>query len=148
MRNTRNLALNAVVAALYAGVAVWLPSTAFANLRLTTALYVLAVWNPMLILGLALGNALAGIPNGPIDVVMGGIVGALTAWTAWKLGEKWGWVAVLLVPTFAVPLWLSWLFHVPYWVTVVVLVQGQAVSAVLGWAILKSKWIRRMVDGR
>lgn len=143
----RNIAKNAIVAALYAGIALWLPSTAFANLRLTTALYVLAAWNPVLIPGLAIGNALAGLPNGFIDVLMGGVVGVVTAWSAWRLGERWAWLAVLVVPTLLVPIWLSWLFHVPYWVTVVALLQGQVPSAVLGWVLLKVKALKRLAQG-
>lgn len=143
----RNIAKNAIVAALYAGIALWLPSTAFANLRLTTALYVLAAWNPVLIPGLAIGNALAGLPNGFIDVLMGGVVGVVTAWSAWRLGERWAWLAVLAVPTLMVPLWLSWLFQVPYWVTVVALLQGQVPSAVLGWMLLKVKALKRLAQG-
>lgn len=142
----RNIAKNAIVAALYAGIALWLPSTAFANLRLTTALYVLAAWNPVLIPGLAIGNALAGLPNGFIDVVMGGAVGIVTAWVAWRLGERWAWLAVLVVPTLLVPFWLSWLFRVPYWVTVLVLLQGQTASALLGWVLLRIKALRRWVQ--
>lgn len=141
----RNIAKNAIVAALYAGIALWLPSTAFANLRLTTALYVLAAWNPALIPGLAIGNALAGLPNGFIDVLMGGVVGVVTAWSAWRLGERWAWLAVLVVPTLLVPLWLSWLFHAPYWLTAAALLQGQAVSALLGWVILRTKAIKHLV---
>lgn len=141
----RNIAKNAIVAALYAGIALWLPSTAFANLRLTTALYVLAAWNPVLIPGLAIGNALAGLPNGFIDVLMGGVVGVVTAWSAWRLGERWAWLAVLVVPTLLVPLWLSWLFHAPYWLTAAALLQGQAVSALLGWVILRTKAIKHLV---
>lgn len=141
----RNIAKNAIVAALYAGIALWLPSTAFANLRLTTALYVLAAWNPVLIPGLAIGNALAGLPNGFIDVLMGGVVGVVTAWSAWRLGERWAWLAVLVVPTLLVPSWLSWLFHVPYWMAVVALLQGQVPSAALGWVLLRGQAIKRFV---
>ena len=144
----RNFARNAMIAALYAVTAWFLPATAFANLRLSTALYVLAAWNPALIPGLAIGNLLAGIPQGPLDMLMGGAVGLLTAWTASRLGPKWAPLAVLLIPTVVVPLWLGWLYHVPYIATVPALAEGQTASAALGWALLRVPQLRRMVEDR
>lgn len=144
----KTLTLNALVAALYAGIALWLPATALANYRLTTALYILAAWNPSLIPGLAIGNALAGIPQGPLDVALGLLVGLLTAWACAKLGPRWAPLAVLLVPTVLVPLWLGWLFHVPYLAVVPVLAWGQFWSALLGWVLLRSKTIETLVRGK
>lgn len=141
----RNIALNATIAALYAGIALVLPATALANYRLTTAMYVLAALNPTLIPGLAFGNALAGILQGPVDVAMGAAVGLITAWACSKLGPRWAPLAVLIVPTFLVPLWLGWIYQVPYLVVLPVLAQGQALSALLGWMLLRSTNIRNLI---
>lgn len=133
---SRLLAANAILAALYAAIAVILPATAFANYRLTTALYALAAFNPRLIPGLALGNGLAGIPQGPLDIVLGGLVGLLTSWLCSRLHPWVAPIAVLVVPTLVVPLWLSVLFSVPYKAVVPVLLTGQVLSALLAWVVI------------
>lgn len=133
---SRLVATNAILAAVYAAIALVLPATAFANYRLTTALYTLAAFNPRLIPGLALGNALAGIPQGPLDIALGGVVGLLTAWLCSRLRPWAAPVAVLVIPTLVVPLWLSVLFSVPYKAVVPVLLTGQALSALLAWVVI------------
>lgn len=145
-------ALNAIVAALYAAIALALPATAFANYRLATALYVLSAWNPALIPGLAIGNALAGLPQGPLDMLLGGVVGVLTAGACalagrTRRGSFLAPLAVLIVPTLVVPLWLGALYKVPYGAVLPVLFVGQALSAGLGAALLQVKQIRRLMKG-
>lgn len=135
--NTRNLVRNAVLAGLYAAVSLVLPATALANYRLTTALYVLAAIDPALIPGLAIGNAIAGIPQGPLDVILGFVVGALTSAVCAYTGRRWAPLAVLVIPTVIVPIWLGWLYHVPYLAVLPVLAWGQAWSALLGWLLLR-----------
>ena len=132
----RLLAANAILAAVYAAIALVLPATAFANYRLATALYTLAPFNPKLIPGLALGNALAGIPQGPVDVVLGGVVGLLTSWLCSRLTPWAAPLAVLIVPTSIVPLWLGVLFSVPYKAVLPILLLGQVLSAVLAWVVI------------
>jgi uncharacterized membrane protein len=141
---TKTLTKNAVLAALYAAIALLLPATPFANYRLTTALYVLAAWNPNLIPGLAIGNALAGLPQGPLDMLLGAGVGLLTSWACSKAG-KCSPLAVLIIPTLLVPLWLGWLYGVPYGAVVPVLATGQAASAALGWLLMRSRILKRLV---
>lgn len=138
----RMLTKNAAVAAAYVTIALMLPATALANYRLATGLYVLAAWSPGLIPGLALGNALAGFPQGPVDVLMGGLVGIITAWACSKLG-KLAPLAVLAIPTLLVPLWLGWMFGAPYGLTALVLLKGQAVGAALGWGLMQLPVLRR-----
>lgn len=132
----RWLASNAILAAVYATLALSLPATAFANYRLPTALYSLAAFNPQLIPGLALGNALAGLPQGPLDILLGGVVGLLTSWFCSRMTPWMSPLAILIVPTLVVPLWLVVLFAVPYQAVLPVLVRGQAASALLAWAVV------------
>jgi hypothetical protein len=141
------LTLNAVIAAVYFAVATLTPATAFLNLRISTALYVFAAWNPLLIPGLAAGNALAGAPQGWLDVLLGGVVGLLTASACALLGKRWAWVAVAVVPTLVVPLWLGYLFGVPYMAVVPALAIGQTISAVAAWALLRVNVLERLVKG-
>jgi uncharacterized membrane protein len=127
---------NAIVAALYASIALVLPATAVANYRLTTALYVLASFDRRLVLGLAVGNALAGIPQGPVDIGLGFAIGLLTAGTCAFLPRWLTPLAVLALPTIFVPIWLSLLFHAPYLTVLPVVATGQALSAVLAWILV------------
>ncbi len=132
----RSLAANALVAGVYATIALILPATAFANYRLATALYALAAFDRTLIAGLALGNALAGIPQGPVDIVLGGVVGLLTAWACYRLRPTLAPLAVFVVPTVLVPLWLGVLFSIPYRAVVPVVALGQVLSAFLAWIVV------------
>lgn len=127
---------NAIVAALYASIALVLPATAVANYRLATALYVLAAFDRRLILGLAAGNALAGIPQGPVDVGLGFGIGALTAGICAAVPVWVAPLAVLVLPTLFVPLWLALLFHLPYTAVLPVVATGQALSAALAWIVV------------
>jgi uncharacterized membrane protein len=127
---------NAIVAALYASLALVLPATAVANYRLTTALYVLAAFDRRLIPGLAVGNALAGIPQGPVDIGLGFAIGVVTAGACALLPVAVAPLAVFVLPTVCVPLWLALLFHVPYRAVLPVVAMGQAVSAALAWVVV------------
>jgi uncharacterized membrane protein len=127
---------NAIVAAVYAAIALALPATAVANYRLTTALYVLASFDRRLIVGLALGNALAGIPQGPVDIGLGFGIGVLTAGACAFVPRVLTPLAVFVLPTVFVPLWLSLLFHAPYRVVLPVVATGQALSAILAWILV------------
>jgi uncharacterized membrane protein len=130
------LVTNALVAGVYVAIALILPATAFANYRLATALYVLAAFDWRLIPGLALGNALAGIPQGPIDIIFGGMIGVLTAWACSRLHPLQAPIAVLVLPTILVPIWLSIIFGVPYKAVVPVVGLGQLLSALLAWVVV------------
>ncbi len=127
---------NAIVAALYASIALVLPATAVANYRLTTALYVLATFDRQLIPGLAVGNSLAGIPQGPVDIIGGFVIGLITAGACALLPALATPVAVLALPTIFVPIWLSLLSHTPYLAVLPVVATGQALSAVLAWIVV------------
>src|SRR2546427_9095814 len=133
---TRWLASNALLAAVYAAVALVLPATAFANYRLTTALYALAAFNSRLIPGLALGNALAGIPQGPLDIALGGVIGLVTSWACSRVSPWASPIAILIVPTLVVPLWLGLLFSGPCAAVGPVVFVGQATRALLAWVLV------------
>ncbi len=136
MARSSFVAQNAIVAAVYASIALVLPATAVANYRLATALYVLAAFDRRLILGLAVGNAVAGIPQGPVDIGLGFAIGALTAGTCAFLPVPITPLAVLVLPTIFVPVWLSLLFHAPYLAVLPVVATGQALSAALAWIVV------------
>ena len=143
--STRNLAANALAAALYVVVTSvwgWAATGPALNIRLATALYVLPAGDPALLLGPALGNGLSTLITGGhlLDAGLGVIVGLLSGWAAGLLARKWtvaaSPLAVLLVPTATVPLWVAWLYHAPLNVTFGSVAAGQALSAAAAWIIV------------
>ncbi len=142
----RKIALSALVIALY--VAVMALSAGFAfgqyQVRVATSLYALAGIFPFLVvpLGFAnfLSNALLG-GLGPLDMIGGVTVGLLTAGAIAlarrsRLAPLAAFAAITLIPGLGVPVWLSYLLHLPYWVLAASLLVGQAIAGALGAVLL------------
>lgn len=93
----KDLALSAVVAALYAGLTLALPgpSFGFTQLRVAEALTVLPFLFPATAPGLAMGCLVANLisPYGVLDMVCGTFATAIAAWLT-KCCPKW-WLAPL-----------------------------------------------------
>lgn len=141
----RQIARNALIAAIYVTFTyLWgsVATGATLNIRLATALYVLPALDPALLWGPALGNAVSTLVTGghPLDALLGVVVGLLAGGAAVWLGRKvslWASpLAVLVVPTLIVPLWLSVLAHVPLLVVMGSLALGQALSAIAAWVLV------------
>jgi len=151
----RKLTLSALTIALY--VALMAASAGFAfgqyQVRIATSLYALAGMFPFLVvpLGFAnfLSNALLG-GLGPLDMIGGVAVGLLTAGVIAhchrsRLAPLAAFAAITLIPGLGVPVWLSWLLHVPYWVLAASLLVGQAIAGIFG-ALLLAALKRRFSD--
>jgi uncharacterized membrane protein len=143
---TKKLTISALTIALYAAVMMGTRAFAFGQyqVRIATALYALAGIYPFLVvpLGLAnfLSNALMG-GLGPLDMIGGVTVGLLTAGViAAARNSRWyavaAFLAITLIPGLGVPVWLSWILHIPYWTLVPSLLVGQAVSGLCGALLL------------
>ena len=133
--DSRDVALTAVLAALYAAYVFYFSVTSFyvLQIRVVDALLPLSVvFGPPAIAGVALGvfvGNLLGSPFGPIDVVGGTIANLVAATLAWQIGRRrfrgsWmlaitvevvsvtvivGSYLVLLTSSPQVPLWVGWL---------------------------------------
>lgn len=140
----RNLVRNALIAAIYVAFTSlwgWAATGPTVNIRLATSLYALAAFDPALIWGPALGNGLSTLLSGtPIDAALGVLVGLLAGYVAWMLGRwlgKWAApLAVAVVPTLFVPLWLSVLYHAPLFTTYSAVGLGQCLSAIAAWLVV------------
>ena len=146
---TRKLTISALVVALYVVVMTTTRSFAFGQyqVRVATSLYALSGIFPFLVLPLGfanfLSNALMG-GLGPLDMVGGILVGLLTS------SPRAPWIAaaaITLIPGLGVPLWLSYLLHLPYFVLAASLLIGQAVAGVFGGLLLAALQKRLAADG-
>jgi len=142
LSTTQKLTLSALVMALYVAVMFFTQSFAFGQyqVRIATAIYALAAIYPFLIIPLALANLLSNLVMGglgPLDMIGGFCVGLLTT-TLIVLVKKNDLpnlliaVIITLIPGLGVPIWLSYLLHVPYGVLAFSLVVGQVVPGIVG----------------
>jgi len=141
------LAMSGLVIALYVTVMYVTQNFAFGQfqIRIATALYSLSYLYPFLVLPLAFSNFLSNTLMGGLgilDMVGGLVVGLLTSgsillirklnWNVWLTA-----LPILLFPGLLVPLWLSYLLHIPYFVLAPSVLIGQSVPAVVGALLLK-----------
>ena len=142
----RKLTISALVVALYVVVMTTTRSFAFGQyqVRVATSLYALSGIFPFVVLPLGfanfLSNALMG-GLGPLDMIGGILVGLRTsgAVAAFRRSPRAPWIAaaaITLIPGLGVPLWLSYLLHLPYFVLAASLLVGQAVAGVFGGLLL------------
>lgn len=141
-KKTRKLTISAMVIALYLVVLYITQSFSFGayQIRIATSFYALAYIHPFLILPLGVANLIANMLFGGLgilDMIGGALVGIVATSLIYGV-RKYGlsiWYIALpiwLVPSLAVPLWLSYLLHLPYTVLVVNLLVGQAIPAIVG----------------
>ncbi len=141
-KQTRKLTISAMVIALYLVVLYVTQSFSFGayQIRIATSFYALAYIHPFLILPLGAANLIANALFGGLgilDMFGGALVGIVSAALIYGV-KKYNlnpWFIALpiwLVPSLAVPVWLSYLLQLPYSVLVVNLLVGQAVPAIVG----------------
>ena len=136
MRLSQRLAQSALVIALYVVLTAINPASSGAiQVRLSTGLYCLAAFRPDFIPALALGNGLANllVGQGPLDAVLGLVVGLFTSTATYLIGKTGkAWLVPLPVALVVPPLvatWLSLLLHLPYRVIFLSLLAGQVIAA-------------------
>lgn len=142
---TKKLTVSGIVIALYVVIMFLTQSFAFGQyqIRIATSLYALSAIYPFLIVPLGLANFLSNTIMGGLgipDMVGGFIVGILTAGCCHYLRKINVYLVALpifLFPTLLVPIWLSWLIHVPYPVLVVSVGIGQLPPSILGVILVK-----------
>lgn len=147
MSMTKKLTISGIVIALYVVIMLLTQSFAFGQyqIRIATALYALSAIHPFLILPLGLSNLLSNMLMGGLgvfDIVGGFGVGIITASLVYlikrlKLNE---WLVVLpitFIPGLIVPIWLSYLFKIPYGALALSVCIGQIIPALLGVILVK-----------
>ena len=141
----RRITISAIVIAAYVVVMFFTQSFAFGEyqIRIATSIYALASIYPFLIVPLGLANFLSNTLMGGLglpDMIGGFIAGVLTAASCYYLRKISIYLValpILIIPTVLVPIWLSYLIHVPYLILVVNIGLGQILPSVVGVLIVK-----------
>ena len=146
LSTTHKLTISALTIALYVVVMMLTQSFAFGQyqIRIATALYGLSAIFPFLIVPMAIANIISNTIMGglgPLDIIGGGCVGFISASLIvlvqrFKLNKALIGVIITLVPGLGVPLWLSYLLHLPYVVLAMSLVVGQIIPGIVGTALV------------
>jgi uncharacterized membrane protein len=143
----QKLTLSGLDIAMYIVVMYMTQSFAFGQyqIRLATSLYALSAIFPFLIVPMGLSNLLSNLLMGGLglpDIIGGTIVGITTSslvylvrryrWNDWLIA-----LPIILCPGLLVPIWLSYLIHVPYSILAVSITIGQIIPGVVGVLLVK-----------
>ena len=153
LSKTKKLAISGIMIGAYVVVMFLTQSFAFGayQIRIATSLYAMAAVYPFLIVPLGLANMLSNILMGGLglpDMIGGFIVGIITAGSCFylrKVNLYLTGVPILVFPTFLVPIWLSYIIHVPYQVLVMTIGLGQILPGIVG--ILIVKYLEKTLTG-
>lgn len=139
------ITISGIVIAVYVVVMFLTQSFAFGQyqIRIATSIYALASIYPFLTVPLGLANFLSNTLMGGLglpDMIGGFLVGILTACSCAYLRKISIYLIalpILIIPTFLVPIWLSYLIHVPYLILVINIGLGQILPSIVGVFIVK-----------
>lgn len=140
LSGTKKITISGIVIALYVVIMFITQSFAFGQyqIRVATSLYALAAIHPFLIIPLGAANLLSNTIMGglgPLDMFGGFAAGILTAGGCYflrKINIILTAIPILLIPTLLVPMWLSFILHIPYSVLVISIGIGQVIPAIIG----------------
>ena len=147
-KRSRQIALAALFAALYAiGVTVLAPISFQAyQVRVADCLLPLSIlFGPPAILGLTLGTFVGNLssPFGAIDIVGGALANLLATFLAWQIGKRkfnGSWLVAticeVLVITFVVGTYLSYLLAIPVWLGWTGVLVGEIIAVNIGGYLL------------
>lgn len=139
--NVRNLALNAVLAALYVALTVINPiGTGAIQLRVSEILCVIPFFNrkyiPGILLGLAIANAFSSL--GLIDVAVGLIIGIIAYSISYFVKNVWiNAVQYSLLSGIFVGLALNYVLGIPFWFSLFTVGISTLVMTLIGTFIFK-----------
>ena len=141
----KKLTISGLVIALYISIMFLTQSFAFGQyqIRIATSIYALTAIYPFLILPLGIANLLSNTIMGGfglLDMIGGFIVGILTAGGCYyfrKINIILVGIPILIFPTFIVPIWLSYILHIPYIALVLSIGAGQIIPCIAGIFIVK-----------
>lgn len=145
--NIQKLTISGIIIALYCVIMYFTQSFAFGpyQVRIATSLYGLAYLFPFLIVPLGLANFLSNVLGGlgVVDMIGGCLVGILTSGIVVMVKKcnlpKWCIaIPIVLVPGTIVPVWLSYMNHLPYGMLVVSLCIGQIIPSITGVILIKT----------
>ena len=143
--SVKKITISGIVIAAYVVVMFLTQSFAFGQyqIRIATSIYALAAIYPFLIVPLGLANFLSNTLMGGLglpDMIGGFLVGIITAGSCSyvrRFNITLVALPILVFPTILVPVWLSYLIHVPYGVLAVSIGIGQIIPGIVGILIVK-----------
>lgn len=153
MSSIKKLVLSAMVVAMYVVIMYFTQSFAFGQyqIRIATSLYALSGIYPFLIVPMGIANLISNTVMGGLgllDMIGGAIVGMLASGIIclikkYELNDCFTALPIVFVPGLLVPIWLSYLIHVPYKVLAISLCIGQIIPSIVGVLLLKQ--LRRVI---
>jgi uncharacterized membrane protein len=148
MSNVKKITISGVVIAIYIIVMVVTQSFAFGQyqVRIATSIYGLSYLFPFLIIPMGIANLISNTLMGGLgllDMFGGAIVGVIASTLIYlikrfKLNEWFILLPIILVPGLLVPIWLSYLLHLPYSALAISLCIGQIIPGIVGVILVKS----------
>ncbi|MDP4145993.1 MAG: QueT transporter family protein [Bacillota bacterium] len=136
------LAVSGMIIALYVVIMFVTQKFAFLQyqIRIATFMYALTALFPFLIIPMGIANLISNLAMGglgPFDFIGGALVGMLASYLVYFISKRnWNvWLIalpIIFVPGLIVPIWLSYLLHIPYMVLAPSLVVGQIIPAIVG----------------
>ena len=145
LNEVKKITISGLIIAAYVVVMFLTQSFAFGQyqIRIATSIYALASIFPFLIIPLGLANLISNTLMGGLglpDMIGGFIVGILTSLSCFylrKINLYLVALPILILPSILVPIWLSYLIHVPYWILLISIGIGQILPSILGVLIVK-----------
>lgn len=148
MKNTKKLTISAMVIAIYITIMFLTQGFAFGQyqIRIATSIYGLSAIYPFLIIPMGIANLLSNTIMGGLgilDMIGGVIVGITTTTIVYLISKKKlnQWLIalpIIFVPGLMVPIWLSYILHLPYSVLAISLIIGQIIPGLVGVILVKS----------
>lgn len=149
----KKITISGLVIAIYVVVMYFTQWFAFGQyqIRIATALYGLTAIFPFLIIPMGISNFLSNTIMGglgPLDMIGGTLVGIIASGLVYlikrlKYNDWFIIIPIVFVPGLLVPIWLSYLIHVPYKLLALSLCIGQILPAIVG--VLLVKQLRKSV---
>lgn len=147
MKTTKKLTISALVIAAYVVIMFITQGFAFNQfqIRIATSIYALSYIYPFLIIPMGIANLISNTIMGGLgifDMLGGAIVGMIVSTLIYlirrfNLNEWFIVLPIILIPSLLVPIWLSYLIHVPYSVLFISLLVGQVIPGIVGAILVK-----------
>jgi uncharacterized membrane protein len=145
--SVRKVTISGIVMALYISIMFFTQGFAFGQfqIRIATSIYGLSAIYPFLIVPLGFSNLLSNTLMGGLGIIdmLGGLfVGILTSLLVYlikkyRLNDWFIALPIILIPGLIVPVWLSYLIHVPYMILAFSLIIGQIIPGIVGVILVK-----------
>lgn len=147
VNTTKKLTISALIISLYVAIMMGTQWFAFGQfqVRIATSIYSLSYIYPFLIIPMGIANFLSNTFMGGLgilDMVGGTLVGIITSSIIYlirkyNLSEWLIAIPIVFIPGLLVPIWLSYLLHIPYLPLAISLCVGQIIPGVFGVLLVK-----------